>query len=1031
MKKYMFQEAERAVLEKLCVPLAVYQFIDRRVVTLLVSDGFCEVFGFSSHEQAMDLMDRDMYRYTHPDDVSGAANAAFRFATEGGRFEPVYRSRTEASPEYHIIHAFGEHRHTETGERLAYVWYVDEGVYMGEGMEGADTEENRIRLSASMNRLMREDGMIQESIYDYLTGLPSMTYFFQLAEAERARHRAGNIRTAVLFVDLSGMKLFNLNYGFAEGDRLLKETARVLASHFSSENCCRLGQDHFAVCTQAEHVEDELLEVFDECAQINGGRNLPLRVGICQDHLAEVSVSAACDRAKYAADAIRNAYVSEYHYYEEEMVQEAEKRQYILDNLDRALEEKWIRVYFQPIIRAANGRVCDEEALARWIDPIKGFLPPSEFIPVLEASRLIYRLDLYVAEEILRKMKRQQEEGLYVVPQSVNLSRSDFDACDIVEEIRRRVDESGISREKLTIEITESVIGSDFEFMKSQIQRFQKLGFHVWMDDFGSGYSSLDLLQNIRFDLIKLDMRFMQQFGKSEESRIIVTELIRMALRLGVETVCEGVEEKEQADFLREVGCTKLQGFYFSRPVPEETILERKEKGTLIGFENPDETDYYAALGRINLYDMEVLASEERESLSHYSDALPMAVYESNGEIFTLLRCNRPFRAMSEKIFGTVGMGVTQTFESMEGRIGSGMISGVRQCGKDGNRLVIDEELPDGSRAHAFFKRISVNPVSGRSAVACVVMSVVESVRNIEGINYLQIARALTSDYFQLFYVNMKTKRFVEYRAESVNSELIVERHGDDFFASAHRDMTSQIYGADQETMVHALSRESMEKALNEQGNFTLTYRVNSEKGPVYMALKAVRMSYGDDHIVIGVSNVDAQMKEREALKRIRDEQMTYSRLTALGGDYICIYTVDPETEDYVEYAVKEEYEGLGLAKQGKQFFHSAAENIRDTVFPEDQEMLYSLFTRENVMREIRENGLFALRYRLMIRGKPVYVALRAVIVQEKEEPKMLVGITNVDAQVARERKYQRILLEEGPSSGPGGENVSSPGNPE
>ena len=165
------------------------------------------------------------------------------------------------------------------------------------------------------------------------------------------------------------------------------------------------------------------------------------------------------------------------------------------------MAENWIKVYYQPIIRTANGRVCDEEALSRWHDPVKGILMPDDFIPVLENSNLIYKLDLYVVEQVLKKLKTQIERRLFVVPTSINLSRTDFDLCDIVEEIRRRVDESGIGRDKITIELTESTVSRDFEFMKKQIERLQELGFKVWMDDFGRGYSSMDLLQDIHFDL--------------------------------------------------------------------------------------------------------------------------------------------------------------------------------------------------------------------------------------------------------------------------------------------------------------------------------------------------------------------------------------------------------------------------------------------------------------------------------------------------------------------------------------------------
>ena len=242
-------------------------------------------------------------------------------------------------------------------------------------------------------------------------------------------------------------------------------------------------------------------------------------------------------------------------------------------------------------------------------------------------------------DQILEKMKTMQQANLYLVPHSLNLSRADFDSCDIVEEIRQRVDAAGIPREKLTIEITESIIGAHFDFMKEQIARFRDLGFRVWMDDFGSGYSSLDVLQSLRFDLIKLDMRFLQNFDKGDASKIILTELIRMAIGLGIDTITEGVETKEQAEFLKEVGCTKLQGFYYCRPVSTEEILERYEKGTQIGFENPDEDKYYATIGRVNLYDQAVIAREaSSDGIRHYFDTLPMAIIEFDGEYSQTVR---------------------------------------------------------------------------------------------------------------------------------------------------------------------------------------------------------------------------------------------------------------------------------------------------------------------------------------------------------------------------------------------------------
>ena len=420
---------------------------------------------------------------------------------------------------------------------------------------------------------------------DSLTDLPNMRYFFRLAEKERARLKAEGKDSVMLYFNLIGIRHFNRQYSFEEGDRLLIAFAGIIKKHFGEDCVCRMGDDHFAAVAAEEGVEDKVRAVIEEAAGMNGGRTLNVCVGIYPDRLEDADVSEACDRAKYTSDLHREEYESGWHIFEAGMIGNVENARYVVENLDRALAERWVEVYYQPIVRASSGKICDVEALSRWIDPERGTLPPDRFIPILEKSRQIYKLDLYVLDRIIEKIKRQMEDGLTIVPHSLNLSRADFESCDIVGEICRRMDGAGIARDRLSIEITESMIGSDFDFMKEQVKKFQELGFQVWMDDFGSGYSSLDVLQDIHFDLLKFDMLFLHRMDEGNESRIILTELARMANELGIETICEGVETKEQVDFLREIGVTKLQGYYFSKPVPYEVVLEKYRDGTHIGYE--------------------------------------------------------------------------------------------------------------------------------------------------------------------------------------------------------------------------------------------------------------------------------------------------------------------------------------------------------------------------------------------------------------------------------------------------------------
>ncbi len=472
---------------------------------------------------------------------------------------------------------------TAASQKLADADYDVELNYRGRDEIGTLT----VAFSRMRDRIKQYIEDLNRRVYtDSLTGLPNMRFFFRLAEAEQSRLLENGKQPVLLFFDMIGMKHYNRQYGFEEGDRLLCEVGEVLRRQYGEERICRFSEDHFVVVTDEETMEESLKAVFEECEEINRENPTPVRVGVYPDRVESVSVSVACDRAKYACEKHRQSYVSGYYVFDRDMVRELEEVRYIIRHLDQAIRDRWIRAYYQPIIRAEDGMICEEEALSRWIDPVRGLLGPDAFIPILEKARLIYKLDLYILDEVLRKMSEQVQMGMEIVPHSVNLSRADFDSCDIVEEIRRRVDDSGFSRSMFTIEVTESLVGRDFDFMKEQIGRFKSLGFRVWMDDFGSGYSALDMLGEIRFDLIKLDMRFLENFEGGEESRIILKNLIRMANEMGIETLCEGVETEAQVRFLRENGCGKLQGYYFSRPVPFEKIRERYQNSIQIGYEN-------------------------------------------------------------------------------------------------------------------------------------------------------------------------------------------------------------------------------------------------------------------------------------------------------------------------------------------------------------------------------------------------------------------------------------------------------------
>ena len=835
----------------------------------------------------------------------------------------------------------------------------------------------------------KEHGNIER--YDNLTGLPNRVYFSELAAAGCCEMNKNGQKPVFLFLDLSGMKFYNQKHGFEKGDALLLSFSGLLVTFFDKENCSRFEQDHFVVYTEETHVEEKIHDLFDEWQRLNDSGSLSVRVGIYSPGDEELDVSSACDCAKLACDTLRNTYVSAISYYDKSLQDDFDRHHYIITNIDKAISEGWIKVYYQPIVRAINGYVCDEEALARWIDPVNGFMSPGDFIPILEESKLIYKLDLFIVDEIIKKIRAIKEAGLNAVPQSVNLSRTDFDACDIVQEICSRIDAAGIGHDMLTIEITESIVGTNFEFMKKQVERFRELGFQVWMDDFGSGYSSLDVLQSLEFDLIKFDMRFVQQLDEEGKGKIILTELMRMATALGLETVCEGVEKKEHVEFLKEIGCAKLQGYYFAKPMPLDQIFERYEKGIQIGFENPDESQYYETIGRINLYDLSVIANEGNNSLSRYFSNLPMAIMEIDEDKLIVTRSNQSYRDYIERQTGQIISDDEAELSAMNEERVAYFIEMINYSDIDTTPIFIDERLPNKSTVHTYFRKIATNPVTGNTAVAVVILAITD---DSEGITYANIARSLATDYVNLFYVNLETEDFIEYSSNLGKEELAVERHGRNFFAAAREDAAQYLYEPDVEPFVAKFTKEYVMDSLEKQGTFALTYRMKSDDLPVYVMMKAMKMSHDDGHIIIGVSSIDNQMKQKEIEDKTKTEQMLYKRFSALAGNYICIYSVDIKTDHYIECSSTSDYDNFGLAKFGEDFFERANIDAKDRVYPDDQALIKAVLTKDNVLNTIENKGFFELQYRLLINGEPQKVHLKAVKVNEDDGDKLIIGVS-------------------------------------
>ena len=422
--------------------------------------------------------------------------------------------------------------------------------------------------------------------YDRLTGLLTMSHLLSKMKdslalaSEEGKEDHGTL----IYYDFGQFKFFNLQYGVLEGDTVLKKFAEILRKEYPEALLSRFSDDHFVVLDTSVDSRVSAIrkveEVISSSKSLSKENNFEVFAGI---HYPDVKDEPAIsvDYAQLACQDIKRDKTHSYKEYDEQLKIKNEKRKYIIEHIDDAISNQWIKVFYQPVVSTSDLSLAAMEALARWVDPVYGFLSPADFIPALEENNLIYKLDMYIIDSICHRLRNEIDKGNKVVPISFNLSRNDFLSCRPFEETEKCVQKYNLDRKLLSVEITESVTMDEPGPIHKAVDQFREAGYEVWMDDFGSGYSSLNVLKDFYFDEIKIDMAFLRTFN--EKSRTIVTYVIQMAKNLKIRTLTEGVETKEHVDFLTKVGCERIQGYYFSKPLPYEELMKTlKEKNILI-----------------------------------------------------------------------------------------------------------------------------------------------------------------------------------------------------------------------------------------------------------------------------------------------------------------------------------------------------------------------------------------------------------------------------------------------------------------
>ena len=419
---------------------------------------------------------------------------------------------------------------------------------------------------------MRAEGImpIIGSKYDPLTGLYNRETFYTEARLLLgARH---DTKYCIVCMDISCFKIINDLFHADTGNVILRTAADYFKAKLNPRTSlsCRADADHFVLCVPAEELDmDQIIKDLDERIQaLHISHNILFFAGIYHVDNINLPINQMCDRAGMALRRIKGSYLTRYAYYDAKMRDQMIEELLITGNLEIALLEHQFTIFLQPIFDPHKNTVVSAEALVRWFHPVHGMVSPGKFIPVCERNGFIVRLDRFVWEETCRLQRKRLDAGKPVVPISVNLSRLNFYSLDLPEFLANLLEKYKLEPWMLKLEVTESAYTDNQLQLLDMISTFKGLGFSVLMDDFGSGYSSLNMLKDMPLDTLKVDMAFIRELEKSKRVAVILKFIVALAEELGMSVVVEGVETQAQADYVSSLGDVSIQGYFFSRPLP-------------------------------------------------------------------------------------------------------------------------------------------------------------------------------------------------------------------------------------------------------------------------------------------------------------------------------------------------------------------------------------------------------------------------------------------------------------------------------
>lgn len=423
--------------------------------------------------------------------------------------------------------------------------------------------------------------IVKLAYYDKLTGDANVERF--KLEAESLFRQNGAQKYTILNFDVKKFRYLNNDLGYSAGNELLIHIAKCLREMLKKDEIfARMGSDHFLLLFLSRENDVETRKFIQQiCNRIDtwqpaydGYYSVKLACGIYNIEDGDADIMSSIEKSNIARKAAKSGHESDTAVYDEEMQRHIDRDTELEKAMPAALENGEFKLFIQPKYDLISEKIVGGEALVRWIKPDGTVIMPGDFIPLFEQIGEIYRMDMYMLEQLCKFLRSQMDRGVRVVPISVNQSRHYMYISNYIEIIQQKLKDMGVPTDIVELEITENLVYTDLDKLISVLENLHRAGFPLSLDDFGSGYSSLNVLKDLPVDILKLDRFMLGETLNTQRGKIVIANIIRMAKELDMSVVAEGVETYEQVDFLRSCGCETVQGFYYSKPVPAERFEE-------------------------------------------------------------------------------------------------------------------------------------------------------------------------------------------------------------------------------------------------------------------------------------------------------------------------------------------------------------------------------------------------------------------------------------------------------------------------